>query len=297
MVGYLDSNFPVDFFSYDVFSSIDRAVCVLFPLRTRQYCHRHLAWKITIVLSIVDGLLNSHLFYGFFISKFRLTSNEIVEICHHRSDSLFYEKFFYLYDSYVDVVKTNFIPFLIMTICNAIIIHRVCRQRSSFNDENQRRCNVKSKRKQEKDRQLTLMLLASSIAFLVLTLPTEINDFIRFHSVNKSVDEKSYLVSSIFLSLAHLNYAVSQKENRVLFVDISLVSDSFLHLHVDWRSVPSRIDQDLAFAMFFQFGDARLGEKNSIKFYPSRSTDLNVDIRSNFDCSLKNEKKTLVRFV
>jgi hypothetical protein len=53
------------------------------------------------------------------------------------------------------------------------------------------------------------MLLGSAMAFLVLTLPTEINDIIRSHSDEKYVNEKSYLLSAILLSLAHLNYAVS----------------------------------------------------------------------------------------
>ena len=98
-----------------------------------------------------------------------------------------------------------------MSICNLIIILRVCRSNpssSSFNNGRNSCRTTKSKRKYEKDRQLTLMLLGSAIAFLVLTLPTEINDIIRSHSGEKLVNEKTYLLSAILLSLAHLNYAV-----------------------------------------------------------------------------------------
>jgi hypothetical protein len=56
------------------------------------------------------------------------------------------------------------------------------------------------------------MLLGSAIAFLVLSLPTEINDIIRSNSGEKLVSEKNYLLSAILLSLAHLNYAVSFKK-------------------------------------------------------------------------------------
>jgi hypothetical protein len=52
------------------------------------------------------------------------------------------------------------------------------------------------------------MLVGSSIAFLVLTLPTEINDIIRSHTGEDLVKEKTYLLSAILPSLAHLNYAV-----------------------------------------------------------------------------------------
>jgi len=155
----------------------------------------------------MNTLLNSHLFYGFVVLSAQSTSNTTIRICHHRIDSEKYQKLFSAFDSYVDVIKTNVIPFIIMSICNLIIIIRVCRSNSSNKGRNNCR-TTKSKRKYEKDRQLTLMLLGSAIAFLVLTLPTEINDIIRSHSPEKIVTEKTYLLSAILLSLAHLNYAV-----------------------------------------------------------------------------------------
>ena len=188
-----------------MFSSIDRAASVLFPVGSRQFCHRQVAYTITLILGIIHTILNSHLLYGFVVLSVYSTSNASVLICHHRSDSEGYQRLFSAYDSYVDVIKTNVIPFIIMSICNLIIIARVCRSRRS---DHQQRITTKSKRKYEKDRQLTLMLLGSAIAFLVLTLPTEINDIIRSHSNEKLVDEKTYLLSAILLSLAHLNYAV-----------------------------------------------------------------------------------------
>ena len=188
-----------------MFSSIDRAASVLFPVGSRRFCHRQVAYTITLILGIIHTILNSHLLYGFVVLSVYSTSNVSVQICHHRSDSESYQRLFSAYDSYVDVIKTNVIPFIIMSICNLIIIVRVCRSRRS---DQQQRITPKSKRKYEKDRQLTLMLLGSAIAFLVLTLPTEINDIIRSHSNEKLVDEKTYLLSAILLSLAHLNYAV-----------------------------------------------------------------------------------------
>ena len=195
-----------------MYSSIDRAVSVLFPVGSRKYCRRQVAYTITIIFVLINTLLNSHLLYGFVVLNVQSTLNESIEICHHRSDSLKYQQLFSAYDSYVDVIKTNVIPFICMIICNFIIILRVCRSNSSMqmnNNGNISNRMIKSKRKSEKDRQLTFMLLASSIAFLVLTLPTEINDIIRSHSTDKLVNEKVYLLSAILLSLAHLNYAVS----------------------------------------------------------------------------------------
>ena len=168
-----------------------------------------MAFTITLILGIVLTLLNSHLFYGFIVLTVQSINNDAILICHHRIDSIYYRQLFTIYDSYVDVIKTNVIPFIIMTICNLIIIFRVCRSNSSRSNEDQQyRLTIKSKRKYEKDRQLTLMLLGSSMAFLILTLPTEINDIIRTNSSEHLVNEKNYLLSAILLSLAHLNYAV-----------------------------------------------------------------------------------------
>ena len=196
--------------SFECFSSVDRAVSVLFPLGSRRFCSRYVAYGITLMLVIIHTLFNGHLLYGFVVLSSKSTSGESLRICHHRLDSDRYRRFFSIYDSYVDVIKTNVIPFIIMTICNLIIIARVCRSSSSSSSlSGQIRCRTtKSKRKYEKDRQLTFMLLGSSIAFLVLTLPTEINDIIRSHSRENLVTEKTYLFSSVLLSLAHLNYAV-----------------------------------------------------------------------------------------
>ncbi|CAF0898184.1 unnamed protein product [Rotaria sordida] len=187
--------------------SIDRAVSVLSPIEGRKFCRARTAYTITFLLVIIHTLLNSHLLYGFVILSAKTISSPPIRICHHRMDSPTYKKFFSIYDSYVDVIKTNAIPFIIMSICNIIIILRVCRSKSlmNFNGKNRGR---KAKKKFEKDRQLTLMLLGSAIAFLFLTLPTEINDIIRSHSHDKLVTEKTYLLSAILLSLAHLNYAV-----------------------------------------------------------------------------------------
>ncbi len=179
---------------------------VLFPIQSRKYCRVRIAHTITFILIIIHTLLNSHLLYGFVVLSAKSGSTPI-RICHHRMDSQRYQKFFSIYDSYVDVIKTNVIPFIIMSICNIIIILRVCRSNSSLNFPGEIRCK-KSKKKFEKDRQLTLMLVGSSIAFLVLTLPTEINDIIRSHTGEDLVTEKTYLLSAILLSLAHLNYAV-----------------------------------------------------------------------------------------
>ena len=180
---------------------------VLFPIESRKFCRSNIAHLMVFIFVFIFGILNGHLLYGFVIRDVPIDVNQTIEHCTVRNNSESYLKFFYIYDSYVDVIKTNMIPFVIMSLCNIIIILRVCRSNSSLNYSRKNRCR-KSKRKFEKDRQLTLMLVGSVIAFLFLTLPTEINDIIRTHSPGKIVTAKDYLFSAVLLSLAHLNYAV-----------------------------------------------------------------------------------------
>jgi hypothetical protein len=230
---------------------MDRAMSVLFPMKSRRFCHRNVAYTITLLLVIILTVFNSHFFYGFVVLSAKSTSNERILICHHRIDSDTYRRFFSVYDSYVDVIKTNVIPFIIMSICNIIIIVRVCRSNPSPDANGHNRCRKpKSKRKHEKDRQLTLMLLSSAIAFLFLTLPTEINDIIRSHSREKLVNEKTYLLSAILLSLAHLNYAVRTRSFGRWRPSTGhgprLRLGPFLHLHADWRSLSSTTSEALA---------------------------------------------------
>lgn len=180
---------------------------MLFPLQSRKYCRPHVAHTIVWILIVIHTLFNSHLLYGFVILTVQSESSPPFRMCYHRYDSKIYREFFSIYDSYVDAIKTNAIPFLIMSVCNTIIIIRVCRSNSSLQVQGQIHCR-KLKKKFEKERQLTLMLVGSVMAFLFLTLPTEINDIIRTHSADKLVTEQAYLLSAILSALAHLNYAV-----------------------------------------------------------------------------------------
>lgn len=215
-------------------SSIDRAVSVLFPLQSRKYCRPRVAHTIVWILIVILTLFNSHLLYGFVILTVKSESSPPFRMCYHRYDSKIYREFFSIYDSYVDAIKTNAIPFIIMSICNTIIIIRVCRSNSSLQVQGQMRCR-KLKKKIEKERQLTLMLVGSVMAFLFLTLPTEINDIIRTHSNEKIVTEEAYLLSAILSALAHLNYAVRTNErfSSTEFFPLLFVGP-FLYLYINW---------------------------------------------------------------
>ncbi|CAF1146917.1 unnamed protein product [Didymodactylos carnosus] len=217
------------YFSFDLANylltvcSIDRALIVLCPMKCRKFCSPQIAYIITTVLIIVLALLNIHFLYGFVVYDVHHptvdyttnTTSILVRHCHCRQDVKLYEKFFYFYDSYFDVIKSNLIPFMIMIVCNFIIIIRVLKS-SRLRHSNRRVNGImsrKSKRKHEKDRQLTLMLVGSAMAFLFLTLPTEINDIIQSHGNKQQAKQllnikRNYFITAHLATLSHLNYAI-----------------------------------------------------------------------------------------
>ncbi|CAF1200073.1 unnamed protein product [Didymodactylos carnosus] len=126
-----------------------------------------------------------------------------------------YRRFYEIYDS-LDILRAVVIPFLIMVVCNILIIIRVLESRRSITTIITSTLNNKNKfrKRHEKDRQLTIMLLGSALAFLVLTLPTEINDTVRaFRSSTSSSilnQQKGIepLITAIFITLGQLNHAI-----------------------------------------------------------------------------------------
>lgn len=150
-------------------AAMDR--CILIsnsPLRYR-FC-RKLTAKIMIIFVVLTfSLINGHFLYGFHVDK---DGN-----CLPTSTSYiyFYENH---YDSYIDIIKTVLVPFTVIFICNSIIIFKYTRSNMLLSASSLRRRN---RRRKEKDRQLTWFLLSTSILFIVLSSPSEINDFVRTH--------------------------------------------------------------------------------------------------------------------
>ncbi|CAF0751602.1 unnamed protein product [Didymodactylos carnosus] len=123
-----------------------------------------------------------------------------------------YRRFYEIYDS-LDILRAVVIPFSIMVVCNILIIIRVLESRRSITTIITSTLMNKNKfrKRHEKDRQLTIMLLGSA---LVLTLPTEINDTVRAFRSSPSTSllnpQKGIepLITAIFITLGQLNHAI-----------------------------------------------------------------------------------------
>lgn len=152
-------------------ASIDRAVSIQCPLKAKKFCRARIAIFIIILMSIVFLLINGHIFWGF-----EITGESPYHVCmpskekfvyKNRNSSLTYDRFYAIFDS-LDMLFAVVIPFVVMLICNIIILVRVLTSRRSIRAIVTSTMHSKKFRKRhEKEKQLTVMLLGSAAGSFV----------------------------------------------------------------------------------------------------------------------------------
>ena len=179
-------------------AAIDRCVLVSFRQAQYRFCRKFIAKILITFVVVLFSLINSHFLYGFRIdasgSCLPLPKNYINFYVHH-------------YDSYIDIIKTVLIPFFIIFICNIFIIVRLLRKQNVLTRTASRR---QSRHRIEKDRQLTGFLLLTSILFILLSLPSEINDVLRSNFTRQFQIEYAcqlWASTTIFILLHQVNHA------------------------------------------------------------------------------------------
>jgi hypothetical protein len=156
-------------------ASIDRAVSIQCPLTSKRFCRARIAIYIIIAMSITLFFINCHIFWGFEIVEL----NPSVPACmpsktkivyHNEPNSLSYDRFYAIFDS-LDMLFAVVIPFIIMLICNIIILIRVITSRRSIRTIITTTIQSKKFRKRhEKEKQLTVMLLGSAAGLFSIKL-------------------------------------------------------------------------------------------------------------------------------
>jgi hypothetical protein len=182
-------------------AAIDR--CVLVYYRTAQYrfCRKSIAKLLITIVVVLFSLINSHFLYGF-----RLDANGSCLPVPIR----YINFYIYHYDSYIDIIKTVLIPFIIIFICNTFIIFRLSRKQNLLFRRISVTSRRRNRRRQEKDRQLTGFLLLTSILFVLLSLPSEINDVLRTNFTREFQIKyacKLWIVTTMFILLHQINHA------------------------------------------------------------------------------------------
>jgi hypothetical protein len=179
-------------------AAIDRCVLVSHPTAHYRFCRKSVAKFFITFIVLMFSLINSHFLYGFDVDG----TGACLPI------SMEYINFYIRhYDSYIDIIKTVLIPFIIILTCNTFIILKLTRKHSLLLQS----CSGnQNRRRQEKDRQLTGFLLLSSIVFIILSLPSEINDFVRTyltHQFQINYACELWMSTTILILLHQVNHA------------------------------------------------------------------------------------------
>ena len=147
-------------------ASIDRAVSIQCPIKSKKFCRARIAIYIIILMSIIFLIINGHIFWGFNIiaesSGFVCIPSTTKIVYRQGTKSITYDRFYAIFDS-LDMLFAVVIPFIVMLICNILILIRVLTSRRSIRAIVTSTMQTKKHRKRhEKEKQLTVMLLGSA---------------------------------------------------------------------------------------------------------------------------------------
>ena len=181
-------------------AAIDRCVLISNQATHHRFCQRSVAKYLIIFVICFFCLINGHVLYGFRVDQ----NGSCLP-----SSTPYVEFYFNYYDSYIDIVKTVLIPFLLIFGCNIFIVYHLSRKRFSLK-RNSSTTGRNRRRRQEKERQLTGFLLFTSILFIIFSLPSEINDFLRTKLTDQFQRKYTcqlWTLTSILILLHQLNHA------------------------------------------------------------------------------------------
>ena len=134
--------------------SVDRYLKVKFPIKARMYATRRLAIIVSSTAGLVFLVKNVHLATTF-IGDF---TNDTADYCDPNPDHPNYVHFFKTIWPWIDLTTYALLPFLIVVICNGLIIR----------DQYKRRLKL---RKRDLDMALITLLLVSSSTLILCNLP------------------------------------------------------------------------------------------------------------------------------
>lgn len=230
-------------------ASIDRAISIQFPQRSKEFCRAKIAISTIMIMSIVLLLKNGHIFWGFEIvgeqNQRSCAPSKDKVVFHRNPNPMTYNLFYSIFDS-LDMLFAVVIPFFVMLICNIIIIVRVITSRRSITTIITTTQSKKHRKRHEKDRQLTVMLLGSAAGTSFDSFPL-IFELVKRNSISSSyffslssfhATNRNQRYSSCFPSIRKFCNSRCNSSDHSHFHRHGTIQScySLLHIHIDWRS-------------------------------------------------------------
>ncbi|XP_064619894.1 thyrotropin-releasing hormone receptor-like [Lineus longissimus] len=183
--------------------SVDRLIAVRFPMDAQRLCTTSRARKLVFGLTVFISLVNLHLFYvvRYFKDKELGIYAVLIEAPEYKVVELLVSSF--------HMVVGTILPFLIIFICNIIIIVTL---RNAAND---RRIFENNPKKNSGSQHLTRMLIFVSFAYIIITLPYRLYHLLmRIPGVGYDLSvlywRRRYITEAwTFLAIWLFNYSVN----------------------------------------------------------------------------------------
>lgn len=179
-------------------ASIDRFILIYYPTQSKLFCNIPKARRLVLIVMLVLLLSNGHILYGYRKISTDIDEYHHIYSCYIDADNIFYKNIFHFYDTYIESICFILIPFIIMSVCSTLIIVQIIKSRRK-----NRRFQQEGLR--DKDIQLCCMLIGTSITFLLLCLPTEINDILSYLDRTRSCFH--WFRKVLFMLLQQIYYA------------------------------------------------------------------------------------------
>jgi hypothetical protein len=154
-IWYLTDTFAITSGLFLAEMSIDRAIAVMYPMRVAQICTASRAVKVTVITASIQIIFNIQAFFSY-----KLPDPPNGALFRHVPEARWVEILLNLYQLIIGTI----LPFSILIVCNSVIIFRV-RQAAS------ERKKIESKERKTNETNLTVLLLMTSFAYLVCSIP------------------------------------------------------------------------------------------------------------------------------
>jgi hypothetical protein len=175
--------------------SIDRAIAVTYPLKAATLCTASRAIKVTVITCTSQVIINIQKFFSY-----KLPDPPNGGLLRDIPGAKWVET---LLDVYQLVIGTA-APFTILIVCNTIIIINVRRAASA------RKKMDSNLDKKTKGTNLTVLLLMTSLAYLICSIPKRVGDiFIKYDMSQIYWSTRYWFEWRIFSELWSFNFAIN----------------------------------------------------------------------------------------
>lgn len=199
--------------------TIERFIAVKFPLRAPRMCNVHRARVVIILIITIICCTNAHIFWT--VELQYTSQNE------SRCDaSIMHQTLVKDIWPWVDAAIYSFVPFVIISILNSLIVRQVlfARKRRSQMQHIELTARYSSlmnkqhaKKSNESNKKLTVMLLAVSFTFLLTTLPMNLLQIVSAFFGSVADDAERYAQMTLGRTIVELLMYVNHSINFFLY--------------------------------------------------------------------------------